>query len=305
MKMDFETTLGGYVEDIFSVYIPLLIRLPALRGDENFMQIETKTKGESGIDDVVTNADLWMQSELKKHIQHLYPNWQFWGEEHEASGKEVVTTKGLLFVVDPIEGTNNFRFFKDAFWGSVVSVVDITTQDPLIGIIAQPIKKMLFVGIKGEGAFKIYYDDSGSVTKIESLTNSPEYDFFTYNNSPHFASHLVAQVKNFFRLGKIQPDRPELDQLELSRKEVLLPYKDNHVKFVDVECGAIEPMLFRGVIMFKTNIEMAAVFVVAKEIDAIVTDANGKGWSMDLDSLIFARTKEDWEYLKSLYDRTK
>ncbi len=305
MSINFETKLGRYVKDIFSVHISLLIRLPSLRDDENFMKQETKAIGQSGIDDVVTKADLWMQSELKNHIQGLHPDWQFWGEEEGDSKKEIDTSKKLLFVTDPIEGTNNFRYFKDEYWGSVISVVDIATQEPLIGIVAQPIKKRLFVGIKNEGAFVVHYNDSGEITKTESLTNSPEYNFFTYNNSPHFAPHLIKQVKRFFKRGEVQPNKEGADQLDRSRKDVMLPFGKNQIKFMDVECGAIEPMLFRGVIMFWTNVEMAAIFVIAKEIGAIVTDANGKGWSMNLNSLIFGRSKEDWKYLKGLYDKTK
>ena len=298
------TKYGRYTRNVLAFYIPLLARLPSLREDDKFMEQDVKATGQAGVDDVVTKADIWMQGEIKNHIRQAYPGWQFWGEEGDDSNKQLDTSKEYLFITDPIEGTNNFRFFKDEYWGSVVALVDMPTQKPVIGIIAQPIKKRLFVGIKNEGAFVVSYNDNGEITNTTRMNNQPEYDFFTYNNSPHFEPHLLKQVDRFFGLGKVQPDTEGADELDRSRKDVLLPYDKKQVKFVDVECGALEPVLFCGVIMFKTNIEMAAVFAIAPEIGAIVADSEGKPWSIETNTLIFGRNKKDWQYLKDIYDKT-
>jgi len=304
MQISSKTKFGKYTSDILSFFIPLLVRLPGLRKDAQFMEQEIKAAGQEGIDDVVTKSDIWMQNEIKNHIQGMYSNWQFWGEEGEDKNKKLDTTKEYLFITDPIEGTNNFRFFKDEYWGSVVALVDMATQKPVIGVIAQPIKRRIFIAIENEGAVIVTYDDSGVVKDTKPMTNTPEYDFFTYNNSPHFEPRLVEQVKRFFSLGEVQKSKVDDDGLEKSRKTVILPFKDEKATFVDVECGALEPMLFRGVIMFKINIEMAAVFVIAKEIGAVVTDTVGNSWSIGFNSLIFGRNKEEWQYLKDIYDKT-
>lgn len=299
-----QTKYGKYTRDVLAIYIPLLASLPGLRNNKKFMEQNIKATGQAGVDDVVTKADVWMQSEIKNHIRQAYPNWQFWGEEGDDSNKQLDTSKEYLFITDPIEGTNNFRFFRDEYWGSVVALVDMQSQEPVIGLIARPTKQRLFVGIKNEGAFVVSYDDNGGIISTTRMNNQPEYDFFTYNNSPHFEPTLLNQVDRFFGLGKVQPDVEGADKLDQSRKDVLLPYDKEQVKFVDVECGALEPMLFRGVIMFKTNIEMAAVFAIAPEIGATVTDSEGKPWSIKTNTLIFGRNKKEWQYLKDIYDKT-
>lgn len=293
-----------YLRNILAFYIPLLVQLPSLRDNPDFMEEQVKAMGKDGITDVVTQADIYIQKRIKNQVQSLYPNWQFWGEEGEDKNKNLDYSKEYFFITDPIEGTNNFRFYKDEFWGSVIGLVDMKTQEPVIGLVAQPKKQRIFVGIKGQGAYVVSYNDGSEITEKSPMKNKPEHDLFTYNNSPHFEKHLMEQVNKFFQLGEVLPDEENGNNFEKSRKTILIPFGDKKVKFVDVECGALEPMLFRGVIMFKTNIEMAAVFVIIKELGGIIIDKDGQSWSINTNSLIFARNKSDRSFLKDIYERT-
>jgi len=64
------------------------------------------------------------------------------------------------------------------------------------------------------------------------------------------------------------------------------------------------PELTELTIYFKTSNEMAAVFVILGEIGGIVSDAKGKPWHMGLNTMISARSKKDYDFLKSLYENT-
>jgi hypothetical protein len=102
----------------------------------------------------------------------------------------------------------------------------------------------------------------------------------------------------------VLPPKAGADDVERARKTILVRLPGDHPEtFVAVEWGALEPLLYRGGVMFKTNIEMAAVFVILGELGGIVTTAHGAPWSMALDSLIFARNVEDWGYLKRILER--
>lgn len=297
MNLDFSTKLGKYAQEILDFYIPLLLELPNLRDNPAFMEEQVKSVGKQGLTDVATRADTYLQEKIKRKIQVLHPDWQFWGEEGDDNPQVFDKAKAYLLITDPIEGTNNFRFKKDDLWGSVIALVSIKGQEPVLGIIAQPMKRRLFLAIKNEGAYTVQFDETG-ITKIGPL--SEPRAAFTYNNSPHFEDAYLKQVAAFFSLGKIQPDTTGADKVDRDRKTVLVRNK----LFEDVEAGNLEPILFAGGIMFKTNIEIAASFVIIQEIGGKITDAHGNQWSMGTRSCLFARRKEDWAFLKKLYDET-
>ncbi len=273
------TEYGKFAKEILDFFVPLALQLPKLREEPSFMTATVKAIGASGVQDVVTKADKFMQKRLKEEVSKLYPDWQFWGEEGEDNIFSFDSSKSFLFITDPIEGTNNFRARKDNDWGSVVALVDIKKGEPVIGIVAHPMTKKFYVGIKGQGAYMLRYNEDGRILSVNPMTDKPEDERFTYNDSPHFSPELSEIVERFLSLGKNT--------------------------FVDLESGALEVVRNRGTIYFHTSNEMAAVFVILKEIGGIVTDGNGKPWSLGINSLISARNKEDYDYLKSLSDQAR
>lgn len=296
---------GKFLNSMLAFYVPLVFKLPALRDNPGLMVTKIKSTSPEGIVDVATAADIYIQNELKHYVLSNNPNWQFWGEE----GKDNINTydfsKEYLFITDPIEGTNNFIAKRDEQWGSVVALVDIKLKDPIIGVVAHPTKRTIYFGLKGEGAYIAKYDDKNTLISLNKMKNTPEYPKFTYNNSPHFEKHLLKQVKNFLSLGKVLPAKTGSDELERSRYAVQISSKDGKkVTFVDPESGALEAVRYRGTIYFKTSNEMASVFVILKEIGGIVTDANGKTWTLGINTMISARTGSDYQYLQSLFRKT-
>jgi len=134
------------------------------------------------------------------------------------------------------------------------------------------------------------------------MSKDPEFPEFTYNASPHFEPNLVQQVDRFLVQGTIQPDEPNADELEKSRKRVVLP---NGTIFTDPESGALEAIRNRGTIYFKTSNEMAAVFVIINELGGKVTDGEGKPWTLGISTLLTARNEQDYKYLINIYNQTR
>lgn len=300
-----QSSMGEHLGQILGFYVPLALQLTTLRDNPEFMEATVKATAASGITDVATKADVYMQQLIKEQITTTHPDWQFWGEEGEDNIKDYDETKSFLLLTDPIEGTNNFRARKDDQWGSVVALVDIKTKEPVIGIVAHPIKRLFYVGVKGSDSYILQYDKKGNLASIRPMDKTPEKNIFTYNASPHFEPHLVEQVGKFFDLGKVQPDGPNANELDKSRKTVCMAdTTGKEVIFEDPESGALEAVRYNGTIYFKTSNEMAAVFVIMNELGGKVADAKGNPWHLGINTLISARTQENHSYLQGIYNRT-
>lgn len=299
---------SNYALELYTLFAPLALKLPILRDDPTLMKAHVKAVGQNGITDVVTGADTYMQQKIKEEVAKIHPEWQFWGEEGGDNTTEYQKDKQFMVITDPIEGTNNFRAKHDDQWGSVIALVDTKTKEPVVGIIAHPIKRMFYFGIKGAGAYILAYNENSELSLTNKLSSAPIYGYedFTYNASPHFSQELIEQVDNFLALGKVQEQSKDATALEKSLKTVTMKGPDGkNVTFVDPESGALEAVRNRGTIYFKTSNEMAAVFVILGEIGGVVTDGNGNPWTLGIHTLIAAKTKEDYNYLKKMYDATK
>ncbi len=278
--------------EIMGFYSPIALSLPGMRASG----LKAYAKAQRGkVADLVTEADFHVQEKLKEFAQ--LQGWQFWGEEGDSQGdkEQYDESRAYLLITDPIEGTNNFVAGKDDQWGSVVALVDIRKKEPVIGIVAHPSKRLFYTAIKGSGAFIYYYDEQARLLRKEKMCQKPEFEEFTYNNSPHFDTKLQKQVERFFALGKTE-DRKTSDSLEASRKPVTIKGK----RFVAPQSGALEAVRYRGTIYFNTSNEMAAVFAILNELGGKVTDGYGKPWHLGINSLIAARNKTDYEFLKNL-----
>ena len=247
-----------------------------------------------------------MQQKIQEGITKLHPDWQFWGEEGNDHISTYQNNKPFLVILDPIEGTNNFIAKHDDQWGSVIALVDTATKVPVVGIVAHPTKRLFYFGIRGSGAYILAYNEHNELSLTNKMATAPIYGYedFTYNASPHFSPKLMTTVEKFLSMG--HPQSMGTTDLEKSRKSVVLTDEKGTVaRFVDPESGALEAVRNRGSIFFKTSAEMAAVFVILEEIGGKVTDAKGKPWHLGIDSLVAARTMEDYTFLKHIVDTLK
>lgn len=116
------------------------IQLSYFRG--NNLGIETK----SNIYDVVTRADKQSEAFLVGKIQECFPGHSILGEEsgsHEG-------TSDYHWVIDPLDGTNNFS------QGLPIFCVSIGLQlkgETLLGVVYMPYLKELFTAVRGNGAY--------------------------------------------------------------------------------------------------------------------------------------------------------
>jgi myo-inositol-1(or 4)-monophosphatase len=102
----------------------------------------------SNPNDLVTNMDKEIEQFLIGKIQETYPEHRILGEE--GYGDEVTSLEGVLWIIDPIDGTMNFVHQQRNF---AISVGIYGDGIGYIGLIYDVVHNELYHAFKGEGAF--------------------------------------------------------------------------------------------------------------------------------------------------------
>ncbi len=97
----------------------------------------------------VTGADLESEKILKEAIEKNFPDHSILSEETESNLGDLLSVD-YLWVIDPIDGTSNFRYERGY---SGISVGLIEKGEPQFGLIYDPFRNELFHAQKGKGAF--------------------------------------------------------------------------------------------------------------------------------------------------------
>ncbi|MDQ0227028.1 inositol monophosphatase family protein [Metabacillus niabensis] len=102
----------------------------------------------SNPNDLVTNMDKEIEQFFISRIQETYPEHRILGEE--GYGDEVSSMDGVLWIIDPIDGTMNFVHQQRNF---AISIGIYGDGVGYIGLIYDVVHNELYHAFKGEGAF--------------------------------------------------------------------------------------------------------------------------------------------------------
>ncbi|MBT4299420.1 MAG: 3'(2'),5'-bisphosphate nucleotidase CysQ [Nitrosopumilus sp.] len=113
----------------------------------------------------VTDADL----ESNKIINKILSNTKYSILSEEDVDDQSRLSKDMIWIVDPLDGTSDFIDKTGEF---TIMIALIQNKKPILGVIAWPTEKTLFVAQKNCGAFRYSNNkwDKISVTKIENLS---------------------------------------------------------------------------------------------------------------------------------------
>ncbi|MCC9601382.1 inositol monophosphatase [Stieleria sp. JC731] len=111
--------------------------------------IELRDKSEFGGKsyDLVSDADLESQSVIARLLADAYPKHALLGEEN----LQCDLSAEHLWVIDPLDGTNNFAHHIGHF---AVSIGYLRDGVPTVGVVHNPITGDTYTAIRGEGAFR-------------------------------------------------------------------------------------------------------------------------------------------------------
>jgi len=117
------------------------------------LEIESKTSGK----DLVTEVDRMVEQFIKQEITTTFPEHHMLGEEGAFESNDFYTeilddfhSIPYIWVVDPIDGTNNF---VQNIPGFVVSIALVSYGKPIVGVIYDPIIDELFYATEDGGAY--------------------------------------------------------------------------------------------------------------------------------------------------------
>lgn len=107
---------------------------------------ENTVTAKEGKKNFVTKYDVAVQEFLFRELGKDFPDAQFIGEE----GENDISTNGLRFIIDPIDGTTNFM---QDYRCSCISVALCNGNDVVAGVVYNPYTDELFSAEKDKGAY--------------------------------------------------------------------------------------------------------------------------------------------------------
>lgn len=121
-------------------------------GGQRAMELINYSKVSEKGDQLVTDADVACQAIIISRIKENFPDHGFIGEEGDGGGIFKQAPRGseqFWWVIDPIDGTNNFAHKMPEF---SVSVAVMHKGEPIVGVIFQPATDMMFSASAGSEA---------------------------------------------------------------------------------------------------------------------------------------------------------
>ncbi len=153
----------------------------------------------SGSNDLVTNADYKSEAKIVEVIRESFPGHNILAEE----AKYEDTLSGYTWIVDPLDGTNNFASGIPIFCSSVAVAFN---GELLAGAIYDVTRNELFYAGKNMGAY--LNGKKISVSPAETLQQAILATGFFYDRGPNMRETLsniekffVANVRGIRRLG--------------------------------------------------------------------------------------------------------
>ena len=140
----------------------------------------------------VTEADRAIETLLREKLGALTPGWTLLGEEEGLSGDP----DAPAWVIDPIDGTNNF--VRDLpLW--TVSIGAVHSGQAICGVIAAPVLNEISWAAKGQGAWR---ESEGQTKQIyaHARTELMHEDIIAYNTEVESAvdfSRVPGCMRNF------------------------------------------------------------------------------------------------------------
>lgn len=213
---------------------------------------------EKGVADYVTEVDFAVQQFIRRRLEELYPEVQFLSEE---KSNEEIDKDGLVWVLDPVDGTTNLIHDYRA---SVISLALMQKGSVVLGMIYNPYTDELFSAQKGEGSYC-------NGQKIEvSGAETMEKCLIAIGTSPYYKEMAEENFKVFQAIFKDCQDIRRSGSAALD-----LAY---------VACGRIEAYFERNLKIW----DYAAGMLLVREAGGRVTDYRGNDADTEMISNITA-----------------
>jgi myo-inositol-1(or 4)-monophosphatase len=192
----------------------------------SFTKVSIKKSSE-----LVTAADAQCQQIIINQIKDAYPDHGFIAEEGGEGRIFKQPPRGgnhLWWVIDPIDGTNNYAHQLPLF---AVSIAVMHKDEPIVGVIFDPATDSMFTAVKGGQAQLNGRPISASEEKMDAFS-SVGLDSHFDNGVPGWACEIMQKTR-FRNLGTTAL------QLAYVAKGSLIATIVNRPKLWDIAAGAL------------------------------------------------------------------
>lgn len=205
---------------------------------------------------VVTDYDGAAEKLILNKLKAAFPDHAFFSEE---VGDDQVTSD-FRWIIDPIDGTSNYARQIPFF---CVSIGLTYKNEPIMGVVYQPVTDELFSAAKGKGAFlngkKIEVSNADGVNKA----------FITVDRgkSQHQKERFVAIVS----------------ELTKHVRSMRMP-GSGALQACYVACGRFDAAVFNGLSFY----DVAAAAVIVQEAGAHISDFSGQTWELKTGDMLIS-----------------
>ena len=156
--------------------------------------VQTKANVEQSYN-LVTQADLDCEKAIVAKILQQFPHHSVLGEEsHENAQLDDPAAREHLWIVDPIDGTNNFAHRIPQFG---VSVAYYYRDQPTVGVVINPATNQCYAAAIGQGA--TMNGDSIQVSPVAAVQQAVISTGFYYDRGPMMQATLDSMAELFRR----------------------------------------------------------------------------------------------------------
>lgn len=229
--------------------------------------IITKNEGRLNF---VTATDLAVEKILKDAIQKNFPSHAILSEETKSDIKDPLSVDHL-WVMDPIDGTTNFRYERDY---SGISVAYVEKGKVQVGMVLNPFRNEFFHAQKGQGAF--VGDKTLHVSTQLEINKATVYTDDTYD-----PTGLRLTLEALLRL-------PQVPWLLLRGSAVL--------EFCDIAAGRADIYFHRSLKPW----DNAAGFLFIEEAGGIITNHKGERVNFTSDQVVAGNPKLVEKFVKAI-----
>jgi len=197
---------------------------------------------------IVTRFDLLSEKIIIKKIKENFPEHGILSEE---MGRETGQSE-WLWVIDPLDGTTNFTM-HNPMWA--ISVALFHKEEPVIGMIYNPLAEELFTAAKDQGSYM-----NSDPIKVSNIQKDQIINSFCHGSD----LGSVERAVKYYGEQKLN----NLDCRQFGSASLELAY---------VAAGRIETIVIPGAHSW----DVAAGVLLVREAGGKVTDFTGKDWNLN------------------------
>lgn len=211
-----------------------------------------------GTVDLVTDADKASETLIASRIRDRFPDHRLLGEEGSRGAENPDAPFG--WVIDPLDGTTNYAHHYPQF---AVSLGLELHGDPLLGVVYDPSRDELFVGVKGEGA--TLNDVPIRVSQTDTVRQALMATGFSYDLTQRGESTALWTAFNDAGQGLRRDGAAALD-------------------LCWVACGRLDGYFERPVMSW----DMCGAVIIVREAGGIVTALEDDDWKLERNEALAA-----------------